>query len=113
MGPCSLKSDKYDPTIEFCKSNFQFECVIGKGGFGKVFKVERRMTKELFAMKEMSKARIISKRSVNSVMNERLLLALLRNDFLVNMHFAFQNRDNLYLALDLLSGGDLRFHLGK
>jgi serine/threonine protein kinase len=44
---------------------------IGKGGFGKVWKVERKKTKQPYAMKEMSKARIITKRSIKSVMNER------------------------------------------
>ena len=34
-----------------------------------------RKTKQLFALKEMSKVRIIDKRSVQSVMNERKLLA--------------------------------------
>ena len=33
--------------------------------------------------------------------------------FLVNMHYAFEDRDNLYLVIDLMSGGDLRFHIGK
>jgi serine/threonine protein kinase len=49
--------------------------VIGKGGFGRVWKVESKKTRTFYAMKEMSKARIIAKRSVNSVMNERNLLA--------------------------------------
>jgi serum/glucocorticoid-regulated kinase 2 len=59
----------------------------------------------------MSKARIITKRSVKSVMNERQILSNLKNPHLVNMHFAFQDRDNLYLIMDYLSGGDLRYHL--
>jgi serine/threonine kinase 32 len=29
------------------------------------------------------------------------------------MSFAFYDRENLYLVMDLLLGGDLRFHLGK
>lgn len=87
--------------------------VIGRGGFGKVWKVEMRRQKKLFAMKEMSKARIISKRSVNSVMNEKKFLAQLHHTFLVNMHYAFEDRDNLYLVIDLMSGGDLRYHLGR
>lgn len=33
--------------------------------------------------------------------------------FLVNMHYAFEDRDNLYLVIDLMSGGDLRYHIGK
>jgi len=48
-----------------------FNYVIGKGGFGKVWKVESKKDRKLYAMKEMSKALIITKKSVNSVMNER------------------------------------------
>lgn len=33
--------------------------------------------------------------------------------FLVNMVSAFQDRDNLFLVMDLLGGGDLRFHIGR
>ena len=61
------------------KNQFVFHHVIGRGGFGKVWKVERKKTKQIFAMKEMSKTRIITKRSVNSVMNERKLLAMLKH----------------------------------
>ena len=34
-----------------------------------------------------------------------------RYSFIVNMHFAFQDRENLFLVLDLLTGGDLRYHI--
>jgi len=57
------------------KHNFKFHNVIGKGGFGKVWKVERKKFKTMYAMKEMSKARIVNKKSVNSVINERKLLS--------------------------------------
>ena len=56
------------------KSQFKFHCVVGKGGFGKVWKVERKKFRTMYALKEMSKARIVNKKSVNSVMNERKLL---------------------------------------
>ena len=56
------------------KSNFAFHFIIGRGGFGKVWKVELKKNRNLYAMKEMSKAKIIAKRSVNSVLNERNLL---------------------------------------
>jgi len=64
-------------------------------------------------MKEMSKARVISKKSVASVMNERHLLSALKHPFLVNMVYAFQDRENLYLIMDLMTGGDLRFHVSR
>ena len=53
--------------------------MIGKGGFSKVWKVERKKDRRLFALKEMAKARILAKRSVNSVMNEKKILSQLRN----------------------------------
>lgn len=64
-------------------------------------------------MKEMSKSRILTKRSVKSVMNERSILTQLHNPFLVNMYYAFQDRESLYLVMDLLNGGDLRYHICK
>lgn len=64
-------------------------------------------------MKEMLKARVIARRSVTSVMSERRLLAMFKHPFIVNMQYAFQDRDNLYLVMDYMPGGDLRFHLSK
>jgi serine/threonine protein kinase len=61
----------------------------------------------------MAKARIIAKRSVDSVLNERQILTELKNPFIVNMYYAFQDRDNLFLCMDLLAGGDLRYHINK
>ena len=29
------------------------------------------------------------------------------------MMYAFQDRENLYLVMDLLTGGDLRFHISR
>lgn len=64
-------------------------------------------------MKEMSKIKVVSKKSATSVINERNLLAHLKNDFLINMHHAFQTKDNLYLTMDLVTGGDLRLHISR
>lgn len=38
------------------RNSFIVKCVLGKGGFGKVLKVEHKKSKVLYAMKEMSKA---------------------------------------------------------
>ena len=60
----------------------------------------------------MSKLRIIDKKSEKSINNERELLSHINHPFIVNMKFAFQDVENLYLVMDLLSGGDLRYHIG-
>ena len=64
-------------------------------------------------MKEMSKAKIIDKRSEKGIKGERDLLSKLHHPFIVNMNCAFQDYENLYLVMDLLTGGDLRYHLCK
>ena len=74
------------------KNLFKYKECIGKGGFGKVWKVQDKRSKhpDMFAMKEMSKARILTKRSVKSVMSERRILTELKHHpFLVNMYYAF------------------------
>ena len=75
--------------IAVSRSSYHYDQCIGKGGFGKVWKVEYKKYKKVFAMKEMNKARILTKRSVKSVMNERQILTFLNSPFLVNMYYAF------------------------
>ena len=61
----------------------------------------------------MSKVKIIDKNGEQNVLSERRLLSQLHNPFIVNIYFAFQDFMNLYLVMDLLSGGDLRYHFSK
>ena len=95
------------------KNFFEFLYIIGRGGFGKVWKVKLKKTNEYFALKEMSKLKIIDRRSEISIMSEKTLLSKLNNPFIVNMYFTFQDFSNLYLVMDLLTGGDLRYHIAK
>ena len=66
-----------------------------------------------YALKEMSKVKIIDRRSEKSIKTEREFLSKLHHPFIVNMNCAFQDYENLYLVMDLLTGGDLRYHLCK
>ena len=59
----------------------------------------------------MSKAKIIDKKSVDSILGEKNLLSELHHPFIVNMIYSFQDQDYLYLVMDLLPGGNLRYHL--
>ena len=95
------------------RNMFEFNTVIGKGGFGKVWKVQYKKTNEYFALKEMSKRKILDKKSEKSINSERKFLSILNHPFIVNMHYAFQDNDNLYLVMDMLSGGDLRYHCSR
>ena len=93
------------------RNSFDFLGVIGKGGFGKVYRVRYKNNYKEFAMKEMSKAKIIEKNSVSSVLGERDILSKIHHPFIINMIFSFQDENNLYLVMNLFTGGDLRYQM--
>ena len=98
---------------------------IGRGGFGRVWQVRlkrqynsnitdirlQKNKSRIFAMKEMNKAKICLKKSIKSVANERKFLEIFNYNLLCNMYYAFQDDETLYIIMDYLSGGDLRFHI--
>ena len=59
----------------------------------------------------MSKAKIIDKKSIESILGEKRILSELHHPFIVNMIYSFQDFDYLYLVMELLSGGNLRYHI--
>ena len=101
------------PEEKINKSSFEFIGIIGRGGFGKVWRVLYKKTKQIYAMKKMSKCKIIDKRSERSIKAERDLLSIMNHPFIINMHFSFQDSEYLYIAMDLLTGGDLRYQIFK
>jgi serine/threonine kinase 32 len=52
-------------------------------------------------------------RAVENIISERRLLEQISCNLIVNMRYAFQDDDNLFMILDLMLGGDLRFHLDR
>jgi serine/threonine kinase 32 len=63
------------------RDSFDMLYVIGRGGFGKVWKVQSKKYKITYALKEMAKSKIIDKRSEKSIKYERELLSKLRNPY--------------------------------
>lgn len=91
--------------------DFRVLRAIGRGAFGKVCIVEKKDTKKMYAMKYMSKAACIEKDAVRNVLREMDILMRLDYSFLVNLWFTFQDEEDLFVVVDLLLGGDFRYHL--
>ena len=53
------------------RSSFEFLKIIGRGGFGRVWKVLHKPTKKIYAMKSMLKTRIIDTKNEQNVIDER------------------------------------------
>ena len=93
------------------KSNFKFLEIIGRGGFSQVWKVLYLKYNKIYAMKKMYKVEIIDKKSEKDVLIELSLLSRIHHPFIVNVHFAFQDNEYLYLISDYFPQGDLRYQL--
>ncbi|KAJ0974922.1 hypothetical protein J5N97_016887 [Dioscorea zingiberensis] len=80
---------------------------ISRGAFGRVFLAKKRTTGDLFAIKVLKKADMIRKNAVESILAERDILISVRNPFVVRFFYSFTSRENLYLVMEYLNGGDL------
>eukprot|EP01017_Pseudomicrothorax_dubius_P008362 TRINITY_DN12744_c0_g2_i1.p1 TRINITY_DN12744_c0_g2~~TRINITY_DN12744_c0_g2_i1.p1 ORF type:complete len:363 (+),score=45.11 TRINITY_DN12744_c0_g2_i1:89-1177(+) len=98
---------------ELSKHHFQFVKAVGRGAFGRVWKVIHKARNSTYALKELSKARILMRKNVHTVLQERYLLESVSHPFLVNMYCAFQDQDTLYLVMDWMPGGDLRYQMNN
>ncbi|CAI0436200.1 unnamed protein product [Linum tenue] len=86
---------------------------ISRGAFGKVFLARKRTTGDLFAIKVLQKVDMWRKNDVERILAERNILIAVRNPFVVRFFYSFTCRDNLYLVMEYLNGGDLYSLLRK
>ncbi|RMZ91311.1 hypothetical protein DV736_g1464, partial [Chaetothyriales sp. CBS 134916] len=94
-------------------SHFRLLRVVGKGAFGKVRIVERKDSGLTFALKYIRKDEIVRSESVRNIIRERRMMEHLNHPFLCNLRYSFQDIEYLYLVIDLMAGGDLRFHIQR
>ncbi|KAI5274866.1 kinase-like protein [Aureobasidium subglaciale] len=93
--------------------HFRLLRVVGKGAFGKVRIVERKDTGLTFALKYIRKDEVVRSESVRNMIRERRMLEHLNHPFLCNLRYSFQDVEYLYIVVDLMTGGDLRFHISR
>ncbi|XP_064600171.1 serine/threonine-protein kinase 32B-like [Liolophura sinensis] len=110
-GGHSTRKASFDANGEVNFDHFQILRAIGKGSFGKVCIVQKKDTKKMFAMKYMNKSMCIEKDAIRNVFREVELLMILDHPFLVNLWFTFHDEEDMFMVVDLLLGGDLRYHI--
>ncbi|KAG0045949.1 hypothetical protein BGZ83_008840 [Gryganskiella cystojenkinii] len=113
MGAGCCKEEAIDFNAEIELSHFHLLRSVGKGAFGKVRVVQHKRTKEIYALKYINKAKCIRMRAVENIIQERRLLEEVEFSLICNLRYAFQDDENLFMVLDLMLGGDLRFHLER
>ncbi|CAD8161916.1 unnamed protein product [Paramecium octaurelia] len=93
--------------------DFEFIRCIGTGGFSKVYLVRQRQTGKYFAMKLIEKGPIIQQNKQKIIQNERDIMCLIDDPFVVKMYYAFESRRFFVFVLEYCSGGELFFLLRK
>lgn len=84
---------------------------LGRGAFGLVHACEKRDCGKLYAMKQINKKRVQATESLKTVMQERDYLAMMNSKFVTSLKYAIVDEDTIYIILDLMLGGDLKYHL--
>lgn len=93
--------------------DFDLLKVVGKGNFAKVLQVRKKDTGKIYAMKILNKVKLAESDQVEHIKTERAVLQYVEHPFLVKLHFAFQNKEKLYMVMDFVNGGELFFHLKR
>ncbi|KRX10725.1 Protein kinase-like domain [Pseudocohnilembus persalinus] len=92
-------------------NDFNLLKVVGRGAFGKVMLVEKKDTKEVFALKSIRKEDIIDKDQIEHTKTERVILEHCNSNFLVNLIYAFTTPEKIFFVTQFMRGGELFQHL--
>ena len=85
--------------------SFTIERVLGRGAFGKVFLVTKKDTGHLYAMKVLKKEMLEQRNQITNTKTEREIMGGVDHPFIVQLRFAFQTADKLYMLMDFINGG--------
>ncbi|MDP2437960.1 MAG: protein kinase [archaeon] len=87
---------------------------IGKGDVGSVYLVTLTGSdpQAHFAMKVLNKVEMQKRNKIRRVFTEREVLATSQHPLIVQLHYTFQNKENIFFVMDFCAGGQL-YHLLK
>jgi serum/glucocorticoid-regulated kinase 2 len=95
------------------ENDFEIISTLGKGYFGKVFLVEKKIDKKLFALKVISKLEIVKKNFFDNLKNEKNIMEKIKNPFVVNLEYCFATPAYVFFVMKFKQGGELYYHLRK
>ncbi|KAM3875355.1 rhodopsin kinase grk7-b [Diretmus argenteus] len=85
--------------------------ILGKGGFGEVCAVQVKLTGQTYACKKLVKRCLKKKAGEKMALLEKQILEKVNSLFIVNLVYAYDNKTHLCLVMNLMTGGDLKFHI--
>ncbi|KAL1992851.1 hypothetical protein VTN49DRAFT_3607 [Thermomyces lanuginosus] len=90
------------------QGDFQLLTQVGQGGYGQVYLAQKKDTREVCALKIMSKKLLFKLDEIHHILTERDILTAAKSEWLVKLLYAFQDDQQIYLAMEFVPGGDFR-----
>jgi len=91
------------------QGDFQILTQVGQGGYGQVYLAQKKDTREVCALKVMSKKLLFKLDEVRHVLTERDILTNAKSEWLVRLLYAFQDEKSIYLAMVSLKNRRKKF----
>ncbi|KAL4927574.1 serine/threonine-protein kinase [Aspergillus undulatus] len=123
-GPPATPMEEYEPALlkylgrerahlrkrrtRLRQGDFQILTQVGQGGYGQVYLASKKDTKEVCALKVMSKKLLFKLDEIRHILTERDILTAAKSEWLVKLLYAFQDETQIYLAMEFVPGGDFR-----
>ena len=86
---------------------------IGVGGFGKVYKVRHKVSKNVYAIKVINKKKILEHDLVEQIKLEVKIMYKLENNHILKLYNHYEDDDNFYLILQYCAKGQIYSLLKK
>eukprot|EP00929_Paragymnodinium_shiwhaense_P118407 TRINITY_DN90328_c0_g1_i1.p1 TRINITY_DN90328_c0_g1~~TRINITY_DN90328_c0_g1_i1.p1 ORF type:complete len:843 (+),score=225.14 TRINITY_DN90328_c0_g1_i1:93-2531(+) len=81
--------------------------LLGCGGFGSVEMVQHKFTKEVYALKSLSKGYVTTAGCQQQVMTEKRIQWECDSPFIIKLYQTYNSKDHLHFLLELALGGEL------
>jgi cell cycle protein kinase DBF2 len=85
--------------VRLRQGDFQILTQVGQGGYGQVFLAQKKDTREVCALKVMSKKLLFKLDEIRHVLTERDILTNAKSEWLVRLLYSFQDEKSIYLAM--------------
>merc|ERR1740133_785518 len=101
--------------LKLTGQDFDQRAIIGRGAFGEVRLCREKTSSNIYAMKKLKKAEMVLKGQVQHVHAELEVMSEAdeTNEWVVKLHYSFQDEEFLYLVMEYIPGGDMMSLLMK
>lgn len=98
-------------TLKKKKKQYRKEMAIGKGSFAEVWVARNLFDNKFYALKVFSQTSLLNTKQMDNIRNEIDILKEVQSDFAINLKETLFEAKKISLVFELISGGDLRYHL--